>query len=247
MRILRLTNSNDFNDDIPEHLRGDAITRNAVAEAIGEPVETVSRAFWPSPRLPGLLEGWLNEYQPDAVLIRAAAYWVSFESVPLRIERRLGAFGSWPAGLGRAIGSEPTVASNWLARRARRLAVRAIGGDTYFTPAAAAEHVGDLLRVIRAKESLVTVVRGPGHAHNTAGTKGGLRRAQQRNREFEALLEDLCGKMHATFVSAAPAAAAAHALGKDDVHSTAEGQRAFADLEAKAIAAAWAAGSAKDC
>ena len=110
MRLLRLTNSNDYNDEIPELLRGEAITRRLAAEAIGEDVETVSRAFWPSSKLPAKVAGWLDEYEPDMVFIRCAAYWVSFESLPLRIDRTLGRLGRWPAAVGKRLGSEPTVA-----------------------------------------------------------------------------------------------------------------------------------------
>jgi len=239
MRLLRLTNSNDYNDEIPELLRGEAITRRLVAEAIGEDVETVSRAFWHGPKLPAKVSGWLDEYEPDMGFIRCAAYWVSFESLPLRIDRTLGRLGRWPAAVGKRLGSEPTVASNRAAVWVRRRLVRAIGGDTYFTPGEATRHVEAVLRVILAKESTIAVVRGPGHAHNTAGTARGQRRALARNGEFDEQLAALCARLRVAYVSARPAAAVAESLGRDDVHSTAAGQRAFAELESPVIAKAW--------
>jgi len=238
LKILRLTNSNDFNPAIPEELRGAALTEAIVRAALDEPVETISRSFWPSERFPPILNEWLDRYEPDLVFIRSAAYWVSFESVPLRFERKLGWLGKWPAKVGNKIGSEPTIATNWLARRARRVAVRTIGGDTYFTPAAAAQHVEDMLRVIVTRESVVALVRGPGHTHNSAGTRSVYARAQRRNQAFEAELKAVCGRMRVAYVSAFSAAAAS-ALSADDVHTVEGGERAFAEVEGPAIVKAW--------
>lgn len=240
LKILRLTNSNDFNPAIPERSRGPALTDAIIRAALDEPVETISRSFWPSERFPPILNEWLDRYEPDLVFIRSAAYWVSFESVPLRFERKLGWLGKWPAKVGNKIGSEPTIASNWLARRGRRAAVRTIGGDTYFTPKAAASHVEDMLRVIVKRESVVALVRGPGHTHNSAGTRRAYARAKSRNEAFESELKAVCGRMRVAYVSAF-AAAAASGLGRDDVHTVEGGERAFAEMEGPAIVKAWMA------
>ena len=238
MRILRLTNSNDFLDSIPEHLRVGAVTQRVVAEATGEPVDVVSRACWPSAGFPKVLGEWLERYDPDVVLIRCAAYWVAFESVPLRVERRLGWMGKWPAKLGKAMGEEAAIASNRVAASGRRFVVRTVGGDTYFTPEAAANHVEAMLRVVVAKESILPIVRGPGHAHNSAGTRRGLNRALRRIQAFEDKLRVICERMRVPFFSSQSVADPAH-LGADDVHSGVEGAQAFGTLEGRAIADAW--------
>jgi hypothetical protein len=241
LRILRLTNSADEVAEIPEPLRSAAVTERFVAEATGEPVETIARIFWPGPELPAILERWLVRYEPDVVLIRCASFWVAYESVPLKLQRSLGKPGAWLGRLGLAVGGNRTIASNRVARAARQWAVRTIGGSTYFTPEAATESVAAILRTVLAREGIVPVVRGPGHTLNAAGNKAGYERALRRNVEFEERLAELCGRLHVVYAPARAIVDSPALLMGDDVHSNIEGSRIFGELEGEAIAEAWLA------
>lgn len=235
LRILRLTNSDDLNEAIPPELRAQALAAKVIEARIGEPVETITRVIWPDPELPDIVESWLERYQPDCVFMRAASYWVTYESVPLRLQRRGYRGTGWLARLGGAAGANSRLASSAPFRVVRRVAVRIIGGDTYFTPEEAAATVGATLRRIVVRESLVTVVRGPFNAHNSGGTKAGLARSKDRNRQFDSLLASFCGELHVPYVSVHHLADP-RAQGGDEVHLNAEAQRMFAEIEGGAIA-----------
>lgn len=237
MRILRLTNSDDLNETIPAELRAPALATKVIEERMGEPVETIARVIWPDPELPDIVESWLDRYQPDCVFMRTASYWVTYESVPLRLQRRAYRGTGWLARLGGAAGANSRLASTAPFRVARRAAVRMIGGDTYFTPEEAAATVAATLRRIVVRESLVAVVRGPFNAHNSSGTKAGLARSKDRNRQFDSLLASVCGELHVPYVSVHHLSDP-RAQGGDEVHLNADAQRTFAQIEGGAIAEA---------
>lgn len=235
MRVLRLTNSDDLVESIPLALRAPALAEKLIEERIGEPVETVARVIWPDPELPEIVEAWLDRYQPDCVLMRTASYWVTYESVPLRLRRKAYRGTGWVARLGGAGGANSRLASTAPFRVARRLAVRTIGGDTYFTPEEAAATVAATLRRIVVRESLVTVVRGPFNAHNSSGTKSGFARSDARNARFDSLVASICGDQHVPYLSVRHLAGAG-VKGGDEVHSNPNAQRMIAEIEASAIA-----------
>jgi hypothetical protein len=244
VRILRLTNSNDELAAIPENLRASAITDRIVSEAVGEPVETVVRLFWPGPELPAILERWLARYEPDVVLIRCASFWVCYESVPLKLQRNFGRAGAGLSRIGFSVGGNRTIASNPAARAIRRWAVRTIGGATYFTPESATESVAAILRPVLAREATIPVVRGPGHTLNAAGTRAGLERSSARNADFDRRLADLCARLHVAYAPVREAVSAPGLLLGDDVHSSIAGTRIFGELEGRAIVEAWRAANA---
>ncbi len=241
MRILRLTNSNDLLSTLPPEALSSAVADRVVAEITGVTPETIVRAVWPGPELPGIIQRWLLRYEPDLVFLRAASYWVTYESVPLRVQRQLGAMGSWPSRAGFAVGGNPKFASNQAFKALRRLALRTVGGTTYFTPDEATKHVEAVLRQVLTQESVLAVVRGPGHTYNAVGDATGLRVARRRIDEFEARLSDLCQSLHVPYCSTRLVADDPALLQADGVHDNAEGQRIFGELEGKAIAAAWQA------
>jgi hypothetical protein len=239
LRILRLTNSNDLLGNIPAELRGAAVAERVVAEATGEPVETVQRVVWPGPELPAIVERWLANYQPDVVFIRIPAFWICYESVPLRLQRRLGPLGYWPGRLGLKIGGNPGFAASRFGKTTRKLLLRTIGGDAYFTPQQVTLHVEAVLRTVLAKESVVPAVRGPGHSINSAGTARGLARAVQRSEQLDALLAAACSRLHVAYVSARAVGHDSSFLLSDELHDGPEGQRLYGEVEGRLIASAW--------
>jgi len=239
MRILRLTNSNDALEEIPAELRSGAIAERVVAELTGEQVETIQRVMWPSAVLPGIVDRWIRQYEPDIVFVRTSSFWVSYESVPLRVRRKLGRFGGVPSRIGLKVGGDPRFASSRAGKAIRRMAARTIGGDTHFTVEEAARHMEAVVRVVLAYESILPVVRGPGHAFNAAGTARGLAGSRRRCDEFESILSDFCRRLHVAF---APAGSIGHQhsfLRADEVHEGPEGQRLYGEFEGALIARAW--------
>ena len=239
MRILRLTNSNDLLEDIPPEQRGAAIAESMVAELTGENVETIQRVMWPGDGLPAAVGRWIKEYEPDVVFVRTSSFWVSYESVPVRMGRVLGRLGKVPRKVGLSVGGNWRFASSAPGKALRRVAARTVGGDTYFTPEGAAGHMEALLRAIVVDESVLPVVRGPGHAFNAPGTKRGLARSMRRCDEFEALIRALCEQLHVAY---APAGYIGHSMSfarADEVHEGPEGQRLYGEFEGRLIARAW--------
>ncbi len=136
------------------------------------------------------------------------------------------------------------MASNPLARSLRTHAVRTIGGDTYFTPAEATDHVESTLRTILAAESVIPVLRGPAHVLNAARNHAGYRRAYERVLDFEHRLAALCKSLHVNYVSARGPAADSESFLTDQTHDDLPTRRIFGELEGRAIAEAWLAATA---
>lgn len=243
MRVLRLTNSNDAQASIPEPLRASVIAERTAAELIGEAVETEMRVFWPGPTVPGILEKWLDRYSPDMVFIRASSFWVCYASVPVKLQRRYGALGTWSGRAGFKVGGNASVAANPIARKLRQFAGRTIGGEPHFTPEEATDYVAAMLRTILAREAAIPVLRGPGHTHNARGDAAGHTLAERLTDDFDARLTALCAKLHVPYTESRSTASPAF-LAADGIHDTIEGQRVFGELEGRAMAEAWLASKA---
>lgn len=241
VKILRLTNSNDVASHLPASQLSAAIADETIARLTGERPETTVRVIWPGPELPSIVRGWLERYDPDVVFLRSSSFWVCYESVPLRFQRRFGPVGRRVGALGLRVGGHPSVSSHPLARNIRQYAVRTIGGDTYFTPAEATAHVEATLRTILAAESMVPALRGPSHVLNSARNHAGYLRAYERILDFERRLATLCTSLHVSYVSARGPAADSESFLPDQTHDDLPTQRIFGELEGRAIAEAWRA------
>ena len=199
MKILRLTNSSDLHPGVPEELRAPAVAARLISERTGEHVQTVQKAAWPSPGLATAVDRWLEEHNPDVVFVRLSSFWVAYESTPLRVSRRLGRAGSPIANAGLRIGEHPWLVERGAFKLVRRGVVRTVGGDTYFSPAEAAEGLRAMLAKVAARESVVPVIRGTGLILNSAGSKAGLRRSIDRVRELNERVADVCAAYRVTF------------------------------------------------
>ena len=161
VRVLRLANSDDVVGDVPPALRSAAISERVLAEAVGEPVETVRRTVWPSDDLPDLVERWIGRYEPDLVSLTVASFWVAFASVPLRLQRRLPVIGPPLASFAfRAAGNE-RLAHNAAFRAVRRTMLRCIGGDYHFEPEYVVPLMEECFRRVLRSEDVGLAVRGP--------------------------------------------------------------------------------------
>jgi hypothetical protein len=130
--------------------------------AIGEPVEVVTKGFWPSARIPGLVAQWLDEEQPDLLLITATAYPFAYPLVPLRVAGLLGPLGSPVRRAGVGAANTPWIAHNQVFRGLRRFAQLTIGGAYYLSVEEVIANTSEAVRVAVRHEDVVVVLKVPG-------------------------------------------------------------------------------------
>lgn len=159
MQILRLANSNDFTRDIPDDRRAYRVVERALAEASGEPVETVRKVIWPADDLPDIIERWIHQHQPDIVFLMVNPYWFNYESVPLKLQRTLGPIGRLFGDVGLRAADTPWLAHNAIFRKVRYFAQATIGGECPFTTAYVLENMEAVIRRILRHEDVHLVVR----------------------------------------------------------------------------------------
>jgi hypothetical protein len=237
VKILRLTNSDDMNERVPPEQRGAAVTERVVREMLGEEVETVMRVIWPGPALADIVDSWLDRYEPDVVLVRASSYWVTYESMPVRVERRVPLLGPAMAKAVAGAGEHKRFSYGRLGPVVKRAGARLLGGEPHFTPEEAGEYLGQMMRRIAAREGLVAVMRGPAKAFDVRNTARSLKRSEARRDRFERLCEGIAKDVRVPFVSARAIQAGYELLG-DGVHLGAAGQETTGRLEGEAIVAA---------
>lgn len=200
MRVLKLGTSNDFTTPIPEEARSYRVTQRFLAEATGLPVEVVPRVIWPDPGLPDLIEKWMAKYEPDLVLLIVNPYWMTFESVPLRLQRRFGRAGAVVGNAGTKAASFPRLAYNPVFRAGRRLALKTIGGDVSFEPREVVAVVEQSARRILRQEGVGLVIRGPKNALTHHNDRRGRARGEARRLETHFALQRLAEELHAGYV-----------------------------------------------
>ena len=130
MRILRLGTSDSILPLVDEGDRDVRIIEQAMAAEAGEPVETIAREIWPEPGLPGIIQRWLERFEPDMVSFKVSSYWFTYSSVPLRMRRlsRLGPVGPAIAAAGLKAAARPSVGNSGPFELARRGLRRTLGG-----------------------------------------------------------------------------------------------------------------------
>ncbi len=126
MRILRLVASDEAPGRLPVGTSIPEIIASLVEAETGESVEITLRSAWPSAALPGLIDKWLDEYEPDVVFLKVNAFWFNYLSLPLQIERKFGKFGKPINRVGKQVGELRPVSSSRPYRIARRYLLRAV-------------------------------------------------------------------------------------------------------------------------
>jgi len=243
VKVLRLGNSNDRALDLPEHLRSWRIAEGVLAEATGEPVETVIREIWPTSDLPDLIDGWIRRYEPDLVILKQNSYWTSAESVPLRLERLFGRAGKALGKAGTDAVERPIGQTRGF-RLARRVLLKTIGGDSFFEPEQVLAVMEQCLRRIVAHEELVVVVQGSaGRAPGMTGRGGRERRLRRRTIMHEGMSR-ICAGLRVTYFGTDKTMSEAETnrlRGADGTHRGVEGQRADGLTQGRHMAEAWLA------
>jgi hypothetical protein len=242
MRLLKLTTSDEVAGGLPPESRAGAISAHFLEQRLGEPCELKSRVIWPGERLPALVERWVDEFQPDLVLFVVNAFWVSYKSTPLRLQRRLGAVGRLLGRAGIAAAGIPWLAYTPPFKLARRLALRAIGGDYYFEPEEILELTERIARQIVSRESAVLVVRGPLDALTYHGRASDRAEADARRLRTHEGLRALCDRLRVAYTGADVELSKVEGLDRferDMVHTGRSAHEARGLKEGEALLAAW--------
>lgn len=247
MRLLRLGTSGDVDPAIPEHERMPAIAASVFTLATGEAVEREARVARPTPELPVLLDRWMQRSDPEMVVFVVNVFWFAFESVPLKLERRFGRFARPFTKAGRSAAAKPWPGDTRAFRVTRKLALRTIGGDAYFTTGEVLRITEECIKVVVARESTAMVIRGPWSVLGEDGGLDGLRDAESRRLTVNAGLEALCRRYHVKYAGRATTLSEREwkALSRGDgLHANAAGQRERGEAEGAAMVRAWLGPSA---
>ena len=241
MKILRLTNSNDFYGDVADSDRGYRLIETALSDACGVEVETIRRTIWPADDLPDIVERWVSEHRPDMVFLKTSSYWYSYESVPLKFQRKFGRIGKAAGDAGLRAATTPSVAHNAVFRKLRYFAQATIGGDTNFTVDYTLQTVEAVIRRVLRHEDTLLVVRGSrGGRDRPEVPKKVAARHEARRVEFNTRLNQICADLSVPMVRGSqrrkydPSERQA-----DRFHSNAKGHASSGSFEALALVEIW--------
>jgi len=245
MRVVRVGTSNDYAGVVPQEQRGWHIASQMLSEAAGEPVETILKRAWPTAELASHIVRWLDEYDPDLVLLQVSNFWYGHESAPLWFERRLGRPGKYLADTGLRLGKKPWLADNRLGVAASRALVRVLPSATHFTVAQVVEAMESAIQRVVAREGPVLVVRGHDHWEKLPmSSRRANNRNIARNRAMSAAMRDLCARYRVPYAERPPVSRAEMRtmLAAAQFHNSVEGERISGEVDGRMMVAAWTAG-----
>ena len=249
MKILRLGNSEDVSPGIADSERAWYLSARLIEDAIGEPVETVVRPIWPGHELPGIVDGWINEHQPDMVFMKVTWFWYGYESVPRRIERIFGRPGKPVARAGLKASKNQQLSTNGAFKLSRKLAHRIIGGDTQYHTGQVLEVMEQTIRRVVARENIALLVKGSGTSREKGdGVDGSWAKYSTRREFVEGGVERLCRELHVPYISSpqSPPSVKRELKVGDGIHLGTPGQTRMGASEGAAMLAAWRGFSAGD-
>lgn len=242
MRVLRLGSSIDVEGETPPELRAAAIVERMLTEASGQEVETILRFPRPDPRLPGVLEGWIEELRPDMVCFNISSHWCEAELIALRL-RDLGPIGRALARFLDRATRNYDFNANPLVRLARAAATKVLGGRPPFTPAEAAASIEAALRRTLRHEQVVVVLAGSPYSAALDGGRAARRRAINRRAELISRLAPVCAALHIPFDLPLhdPDAFDKSIRTRDRLHFGPEMHQRSGELQGRLLVAAWQA------
>jgi hypothetical protein len=199
VKLLWLGNSNDVQNNLPKERRAPYLTVAKLEEALGLDIDINVRGFWPSERLPGLVEAWMEEFKPDLVFLQIIDYAFTYESVPLKLDRKFGRLSKPAVQAGTAASNISWISSTPVYHIAKRLAKDLIGGSTYFSPEEVLQRVSACVRVILRNEDAALLVRGPHAATDHYGTAKRRTVGEAKRLVVHSDLQQLCEELHVLY------------------------------------------------
>jgi hypothetical protein len=241
MRVLRLGTSNDGASALPEEQRGWKIAERRLADSTGEPVETVLRGAWPNAQFPSLLERWMEEYEPDMVVLQVNNFWYGHESVPLWFERRLGRAGKSLSDMGLKVGKSAWFADNRWAQLFNRRLLTVLPKATHFTVAEVAVCMEEAMRKVLAHEDIVLLVRGnEDWAAMPMATRRFNRRNAARNAAMSGAMRSICERLRVPYAQRPTLRAGeVQTVNRAGWHNNAQGERLIGEFDGQAMVTAW--------
>jgi hypothetical protein len=199
MKILRLTNSTDLHPAVPEEKRAFKLSERMLADASGEEVETILKTIWPSPGLPDAVSSWMERYRPEMAVVVVGGLWYTYDSTLWKLRRKYRRFGAGAAPAVR-ITFNKSIAHTRPYRMARRMLMRTVGAEPFFTPDEVVECMEATVRRILAHEPLGVVVR-VGPALPFDATPGNQRECERRWHEVNERLKEFCERVHVAHIA----------------------------------------------
>ena len=199
MKLLWLGNSNDTGNYLPVEQRPPHLAAERLQEILGLDIDIELRTLWPSERAPSLVEQWVGEFEPDLVFLQVIDHSFCYESVPLKVQRKLPIVGKSVAGAGEKAAQTEWLAFNPIYRALRDLAKNIIGGEPLFTPEEVLGRVSAAIRVVLRDEDRAALVRGPHGPNDTFGSDRRRARGEARRQVVHQGLRDLCAELHITY------------------------------------------------
>ncbi len=213
--------------------------RERLEGELGQPVEVTVRPTWPTEALPGLVEKWLDQYQPDIVFMSVPSFWFLYESVPLKLQRWGGPAGRWLARLGLASANTKPLAHRRVYHWFRWAAMRTIGGAPHFEPEEVMV-VEPVLRSVARAESIGLAVRGPQSSAPWSTTSHRRAWRDARQQRLEGRLWPLCEELHASLVEPGGGQTRTGDYRSGDRnHRTGVAFQAMVEADVRACVAAW--------
>ena len=238
MIVLRLSNSADSHASVAELDRSRTLGAAATHEATGEAVTTIVRGLWPAKHVPDLIDGWLTEYEPDAVLLWVNPYWFTSVGLPAaqrsrwKLVRLTGKFA-------KRVGLKSQLVYQTGKLRRRVLVARQLGKEL-FEPDEVIAVVEACVRRILRHEQVALVVRGPMYPVINAGMESLLPRGEARRLVVHRAVRALCADVHVPYFGTEDGIAYRHNhLAHDGIHQNELAHAEMASEESGAYISAW--------
>jgi len=191
-----MTTSAEFYEGVaPEH-RTYSVLDRMVREETGEAVETYLRTAWPRPNLPDVVEGWIDEVEPDVFFIWVNPFWFSYASFPMLLERKATPLKKQIHKLSRKAATTNWRMAQKVVKVARKVGTRTIGAAYYHEPAYIVDTVeATIRRVLRHEDVIPVVYLAPGCIFY-ASPKGDPAWNEDRRRKVAEGLRSMCAQLH---------------------------------------------------
>ncbi len=240
IKVLRLGSSLDFLGELPPGTRAWEVAQGILAAQTGLAVQTFVKPSWPTPELGEILTRWINELQPDILVICVSSFWVETETLSNRFQA-LGKPGRKIADASRKMSLRPVVAERRVYQWGRLALLRSLGGRAGYSPARIEELMEGWLRAACRSESLGIAVVGTPFSPDTLADARARRRAGARKDELRARLARVCSRLgvHHDLPAHGPDAFSAELRLADRVHFNELAHARMGEIDGRAMVEVW--------